>query len=175
MLNNQRVRNAGKQTGNAIRDGIFGLVPETVSEIVALYGNLWGNACISPTLVEIIRLRLARKVDCPLCKSVRFDVPKANGLTEDRLELVEDDYELNPLSEREKCAIALTDAFLDFPVRVSEELANRLLKQFNETELAWVLLTLMHFNLTSRIQISLGGTPAGSLPIVEIPTSITTE
>ena len=61
------------------------------------------------SLLEILRLRNARTVNCVFCKSVRYDVARADGLTEDRAEMVGDDYEASALTAREKAAIALAD------------------------------------------------------------------
>ena len=80
-----RVSAPKQQTGNIIRDSAMGLVPETVDEYAVLNKSLWTNDHIRPAIVEMVRLRNARTVNCVFCKSVRYDVAKADGLSEDKV------------------------------------------------------------------------------------------
>ncbi len=162
------------RTGNTIRDSALGLVPETVSEIVALNGAVWQKSLVSPTLLEMIRLRNARTVNCVYCKAVRYEVARADGLTEARAAMIDADYQESALSAREKLAIALADAYLGFPARVTPELAVRLAREFSAEQIASMFVALMTFNFTSRTAVSLGGMPEDPLPVMLLPTSSTT-
>jgi alkylhydroperoxidase family enzyme len=162
------------RTGNTIRDSALGLVPETVSEIVALNGAVWQKSLVSPTLLEMIRLRNARTVNCVYCKAVRYEVARADGLTEARAAMIDADYQESALSAREKLAIAFADAYLGFPARVTPELAVRLAREFSAEQLASMFVALMTFNFTSRTAVSLGGMPEDPLPVMLLPTSSTT-
>lgn len=170
-----RAGTPGTNTGNTIRDSALGLVTETVSEVIDLNAHVWRNSLVSPTLLEVIRLRNARTVNCVFCKSVRYDVARADGLTEERAEMVEDGYSQSALSEREKLTIALADSYLGFPAGVVPELAPRLTAEFTQAEIASMLVALMTFNFTSRTAVSLGGMPEEPLPIMEMAVSATTD
>ena len=164
-----RVSPPGTNTGNVIKDSPLGLVPETVSEVMALNSDVWRKSLVPPSMLEIIRLRNARTVNCVFCRSVRYDVARKDGLTEDRAEMVTDGYQASALAEREKLAIALADSYLGFPAGVDRDLAVNLSAIFSEAEIASMLVALMTFNFTSRGAVSLGGMPEeGSLPITEI-------
>lgn len=164
-----RVSPPGTNTGNVIKDSPLGLVPETVNEVMALNSDVWRKSLVPPSMLEIIRLRNARTVNCVFCRSVRYDVARKDGLTEDRAEMVTDGYQASALAEREKLAIALADSYLGFPAGVGRDLAVKLSAVFSEAEIASMLVALMTFNFTSRGAVSLGGMPEeGSLPITEI-------
>src|SRR5215510_8683883 len=163
-----RVKPPGTQTGNAVRDSAMGLVPETLDSILRLNGRVWRESRVPPALLEILRLRNARTVNCVYCKSVRYDAARRDGLSEERAQLVADGYAQSALAPREKLAIALADAYLGFPAGVDPELAARLAREFAPDEIASMLVALMTFNFTSRTAVSLGGMPEGPLPITEV-------
>jgi alkylhydroperoxidase family enzyme len=171
MQGKPRVSGPGTQSGNVVRDSAMGLVPETVDEILALNGRVWRESLVPPALLEILRLRNARTVNCVFCKSVRYDVARQDGLTEERAALVADGYEQSALARREKLAIALADAYLGFPAGVDAGLATRLCAEFTAAEIASMLVALVTFNFTSRTAVSIGGMPEDPLPVTVISVS----
>jgi alkylhydroperoxidase family enzyme len=82
MTGRPRATNTNKPTGNMIRDSALGLVPETLDYYMALNRTVWECGPLTPAEIEIARLRNARTVNCVFCKSVRYDIAKADGLTE---------------------------------------------------------------------------------------------
>lgn len=160
-------------TGNPIRDSALGLVPQTVAEIVALNAAVWQRSLVSPTLLEVIRLRNARTVNCVYCKAVRYEVARADGLSEMRAAMIDANYAASALGEREKLAIALADAYLGFPAGVSPALAGRLTREFSAEQIASMFVALMTFNFTSRTAVSIGGMPEEPLPVILMSVSAT--
>jgi len=173
-MSEPRATGPGTNSGNVIRDSAMGRVPETVEEIIRLNGHVWRDSKVPPSLLEVVRLRNARTVNCVFCKSVRYDVARADGLTEDRVEMIADGYEESGLSEREKLAIALADSYLGFPAKVRPDLAPRLTAEFGDDEIASLLVALMTFNFTSRMAVSIGGMPEEPLPVTEVSVAIST-
>ena len=161
-------------TGNVIRDSALGLVPETVDEVITLNGEVWRNSLVSPTLLEMVRLRNARAVNCVFCKAVRYEVARNDGLTEERAQLIDANYAQSALSPREKLAIALADCYLGFPAGIPPELAARLSAEFTSAQIASLLVALMTFNFTSRTAVSIGGMPEDPLPVMLLPVTVTT-
>jgi len=162
-----RVRAAMTRTGDPIRDSALGRVTETVDEIVRLNAEVWRQSLVPPTLLEIIRLRNARTVNCVYCKAVRYDLALEAGFNEARAESINEGYaQSSALSAREKLAVALADAYLGFPAGVSAELAARLATEFSRAEIASLLVALIAFNITSRTAVSIGGMPEEPLPTV---------
>ena len=162
-----RVKAPEKSTGNVVRDSVMGLVPETVDDIARLNAQIWSQG-VRPAILETMRLRNARTVNCVFCKSVRYDVARQDGLTEDRVEQIRDGYQKSDLPEEEKLALAFADVYLKDPHGMTSELMAALKKRFTDKELAIMAIGLATFNASSRCAVSLGGMPEDNLPVMEI-------
>ena len=162
-----------EQTGNSIRDSALGLAPETVEPLIALNERVWSGGPVRPALLEVLRLRNARHVNCVYCRSVRYDVARADGLTEDKVARIADGYERSDLDEREKLALAFADAYLKSDGELDRQKAAALRSEFSREELAHLSVALVTFNAASRCAVSLGGMPE-DLPVMEIALSQTT-
>lgn len=166
-----RASGPSQASGNVIRDSPMGLVPETVDEIIALNGAVWRESLVAPSVLEILRLRNARTVNCVFCKAVRYDVARQDGLTEERAQMVADGYRQSALSGREKAAVTLADCYLGFPAGADSEAGAEIAGAYSEREIASMLVALMAFNFTSRMAVSIGGMP-DELPVMEVSVSI---
>jgi alkylhydroperoxidase family enzyme len=162
-----RVQAPQGKSGDPIRDSALGLVPETVDQIASLNRHAWRSSPVRAALLEIVRLRNARTVNCQFCKSVRYDVARRDGLTESKVDQIRDGYEQSMLADDEKLAIAFADAYLHDPNAMSAELAARLKRHFTRAQLAHLAIALVAFNATSRCAVSIGGMPE-NLPVTEI-------
>jgi alkylhydroperoxidase family enzyme len=152
-------------SGDPIRDSALGRVPETLEQIVALNAAVWQRSLIAPALLEILRLRNARTVNCVYCKAVRYDAARRDGLTEVRAAMIDDNYASSALAEREKLVIALADSYLGCPAAMSPELASSLAAQFSVAQIASMFVALMTFNFASRTAVAIGGMPEEPLPL----------
>ena len=150
-----------------IRDSALGLVPETLDYYIALNRKVWECGPLAPAEIEIARLRNARTVNCVFCKSVRYDIAKADGLSEDKVAMIQDDFRESALSEREKLIVAFTDQFLNDPSGLTEQLKAELLAEFTSEALVHLSLVVAHFSGFSRCAVSLGGMP-DELPTMEM-------
>jgi len=150
-----------------IRDSALGLVPETLEHYMRLNRAIWAAGPLGPAELEVARLRNARIVNCVFCKSVRYDIARADGLTEARVAMIDDDYRDSGLSEREKLIVAFTDQFLRDPAGIGEAFKAALLATFSREELVHLSLAIAHFSGFSRCAVSLGGMPE-ELPVMEI-------
>jgi alkylhydroperoxidase family enzyme len=171
-MSESRASGPAEKTGNVVKDSPMGLIPETVSQILKLNGNVWRESLVPPAILETIRLRNARTVNCVFCKSVRYDVAIEDGLTEDRVSLINDSYRESALPVREKAAITLADCYLGFPAGADHKAATEIASQYSEDEVASMLVAVMTYNFTSRMAVSLGGMPEdGTLPIMQMSVS----
>ena len=100
-----RAGTPGTNTGNLIRDSSFGLVPETLDPIVQLNDSVWRRNSVRSAFLEMLRLRNARTVNCVFCRNVRYDVARQDGLTEEKVARIEDDFDTSDLSEIEKLVL----------------------------------------------------------------------
>ena len=81
------------------------------------------------------------------------------NLTEDEVDLIDDDYEDSHLAERAKLAIAFADAFLGAQGPLDAELQQRVDGEFSPTELAELGIGLALFHGFSKMLIVSGCEP----------------
>ena len=167
MHSTARAGTPEQATGHVIRDSSLGLVPETLSALIDLQGAVWHRSSVGPALMEVLRLRNARTVNCVFCKSVRYDIARAAGLTEAKVAQIDDNFASSTLSQREKLALSFADVYLRHPERFDTGLIAALHEEFSPEELAHMAIGLATFNALSRCAVSLGGMPE-SLPIMEM-------
>ncbi|MBN7796379.1 carboxymuconolactone decarboxylase family protein [Parahaliea mediterranea] len=167
MTSQARVTNSHAPTGNIIRDSALGLVPETLGNYMDLNRQLWEGGPLSPAEIEIARIRNARKVNCVFCKSVRYDIAQEDGLSEDRVQMIDDDYEQSNLTDREKLILAFTDQYLNDPAGLDSALKERLRQVFTPQELVHLSMVVAFFNGFSRCAVAIGGMP-DELPVMTI-------
>jgi len=162
-----RAGTPAKPTGHVIRDSSLGLVPETLPALLDLQAAIWHRSSVGPALLELLRLRNARTVNCVFCKSVRYDIARADGLTEAKVAQIDDDFATSDLSRREKLALSFADVYLRHPERFDSELVAALRAEFTAEDLAHMAIALATFHALSRCAVSLGGMPE-SLPVMEM-------
>jgi alkylhydroperoxidase family enzyme len=154
-------------TGHVIRDSSLGLVAETLQPIIDLQEAIWHRASVGPAIVEMLRLRIARTVNCVFCKSVRYDIARADGLSEDKVAQIDDDFASSRLSEREKLVLAFADLYLRTPDRLDQALLLQLQREFTPEQISHMAIALTTFHALSRCAVSLGGMPE-HLPVTEV-------
>ena len=167
MTEKMRVGTPANKTGHVIRDSSLGLVPETLQPILDLQDEIWHRASVGPAIIEMLRLRNARTVNCVFCKSVRYDIARNDGLTEDKVTQIDDGFGDSRLSEREKLVLAFADLYLRTPDRVDATIAARLRREFTPGQITHMAIALTTWHALSRCAVSLGGMPE-SLPVTEV-------
>ena len=167
MSGTPRAGTPANPTGHVIRDSSLGLVPETLPALLDLQAAIWHRSSVGPALLELLRLRNARTVNCVFCKSVRYDIARADGLTEAKVAQIDDDFATSDLSRREKLALSFADVYLQHPERFDSELVAALRAEFTAEDLAHMAIALATFHALSRCAVSLGGMPE-SLPVTEM-------
>lgn len=155
------------KTGHLIRDSAFGLATDLIEPVVRLAHLHWTASSINPGLLEMLRLRNARTVNCVICKSTRYDNARQDGATEEKLALVDDGYQDSNLDRREKLALEFADAYLRDPDRASPDLMARLREEFSSRQIGDMAIALATFHAMSRCAVSLGGIPE-SMPVFSI-------
>ncbi|MFK7733470.1 MAG: carboxymuconolactone decarboxylase family protein [Pseudomonadales bacterium] len=155
-----------EKTGNVVRDSALGLVPEVVEPYLKLNAAVWKEGPLSPAELEMIRLRNAREVGCVFCKAVRYDIATQAGLTEQKIEKIDEHFATSDLSEREKLILTFCEYYLKSPERISDATENKLRKEFTTAELAHMSLALLLFNTFSRCAVAFGGMPEHELPLM---------
>ncbi|HCV00447.1 MAG: hypothetical protein CL897_06180 [Dehalococcoidia bacterium] len=84
---------------------------------------------------------------------------REQGLSEEQVTEISDNYEESDLSPRDKAAIAFTDAIIGDPRQVSPELQRRLREHFSDPEIVEMALGVGLFMSLSKVLITLGMEP----------------
>jgi len=167
-MSKARVGSPATKTGHIVRDSSLGLAPTTLNAILPLNDLIWRGNSVRHALLEMLRLRNARTVNCVFCKNVRYDVARADGLTEEKVSLINDEFADSDLTEIEKLVLAFADVYLFHPEEFPAELITKLREHFSEQQICHLAISIAGFNAMSKCAVSLGGMP-DSLPVMEIP------
>jgi AhpD family alkylhydroperoxidase len=124
-----------------------------------------GKSSLEPSLCELVRLRASQINGCAYCIDMHTKDARARGETEQRLyELVA--WRETPFySERERAALAWTEALtLIADNRVPDELFEQVRQHFSEQELVDLTLAVVAINGWNRIAISFRTEPGAYQP-----------
>jgi AhpD family alkylhydroperoxidase len=151
-----------------IRGDVLGLQPEATTAFWRLYGILWSHGTVDQATKEVARLRNARTTGCRYCQNVRFDGARQAGLTEDRVALIDDEFESTDLSPTEKTVIRFVDTFLADPHALTAAQREALLERFSAGQLVELTAGVALFMGFSKIAVALG--PPPDMPTLVVPT-----
>lgn len=126
------------------------------------------NSSLEPALLELVKVRASQINGCGHCLDMHTKDARLAGETEQRLYLLNAWREAPFYSDRERAALAWTEALTRLEnQQVSDEVYEQVSEQFNEDELMRLTLAVVAINGWNRFQISLKATPgtykAGSL------------
>ena len=162
-----RAGTPGIATGNVIRDSSMGLATQLIEAIVRLNDSVWRRNSVRLAWIEMLRLRNARTVNCAFCKAARYDVARRDGLTEDKVGQIDDDFASSALSEAEKLVLGFADVYLRDPGHFDPQLIARLRGHFSAQQICHMAVSLATFNASSKCAVSLGGMPE-FVPVMEV-------
>lgn len=168
-MSETRVKPPRGRGSDPISGSALGHQPETLLAFLKLYGTLWSHGIVDQSTKELARIRNARTVDCTICKSIRFDGARKEGLTEALVDQIRDGFETSELSARQKAVLRWTDLFLSGEPAPDAAQRSEMLAFFTPAELVELTAGLALFMGFSKIAVSLGGMPE-SLPVNVQPT-----
>jgi AhpD family alkylhydroperoxidase len=142
--------------------------PDASAAFWRLYGLLWSHGEVDQPTKEVARLRNARTTGCNYCKAVRFSGARDAGLTEDRIDQIDDGYEASTLSARDKTVIGYVDTMLHDPHGVTAGQRAELERELDDGELVELTLGIGLFHGFSKIAVALG--PPPEMPVMVVPT-----
>jgi alkylhydroperoxidase family enzyme len=152
--------------GVAGTDNFLGHYPQLLRAFDDLYATVWNDGEVDHATKEVARMRNARKTECGYCSQVRFSVARAEGLSEDVVSLISDEFDETELDPRYKDIIRWVDAYLLDPSKVDPRVRADVkahLGAGGEVELACALAIFRAFGKTL---ITLGLEPKpGAMPV----------
>jgi AhpD family alkylhydroperoxidase len=122
----------------------------------------WGKSILQcglePSLVELVKIRASQINGCAVCLHMHTADARKQGETEQRLYLL-DAWRESPLyGERERAALAWTEALtLVAEMRAPDDLYRALKKHFSEEEQVTLTLLIVAINGWNRIQVGFRG------------------
>lgn len=146
-------------SASATTQGVLAHQPELTAAFFRLYGHLWSRGVVDHPTKEVVRLRNARVTDCRFCRNVRFSRAREDGLTEEQVALIDDDWAASGLSDRHKAALRLADAFLASPEPLDPATRAELERHFAPAEIVELTAALALFVGFSKITVALGTAP----------------
>jgi AhpD family alkylhydroperoxidase len=137
------------------------VVPEAMKALQSL-GDLTKNG-LPEKLLELVHLRASQINGCSACVDMHPKLAKKAGETDERLFAVAAWRETPYFTESERAALALTEALTrlsDRPEPVSDAVWGEADKQFDEQELAALILAIANINVWNRLNVAVRQ-PAG--------------
>ena len=139
-------------------------LPEAIRPINAL--NHYSNHCgLEPELLELIKLRASQLNGCAYCVDMHSKDARSGGETEQRLYNLSVWRETPYYTERERAALALTEAVtLISHGPVPDEVYEAARAQFDDQALVKLLTGIAIINVWNRFSITFGDQPGSYAP-----------
>ena len=137
------------------------VVPEAMKALQSL-GELTKNG-LPEKLLELVHLRASQINGCSVCVDMHPKLAKKAGETDERLFAVAAWREAPYFTECERAALALTEALTRLSDRaepVPDAVWSEADKQFDEQELARLILAIANINVWNRLNVAVRQ-PAG--------------
>ncbi|MEV5878703.1 carboxymuconolactone decarboxylase family protein [Streptomyces sp. NPDC052101] len=118
-----------------------------------------------PALAELVMIRASQLNHCAFCLDMHLRLARKQGESEDRVQLLGAWEETEDLySERERAALALTEAVTVLTGGVPDDVYERAAQHFTEAELAHLIGLITVINGWNRLMVSRRVPPGGYLP-----------
>ena len=131
----------------------FKLVPACIKAMMALEASINASG-LETSLLELVRLRASQINGCAFCIHMHVSTARAHGETEMRLHMISAWRESPLYSDRERAALAWTEALTLLSETGAPDADYELLKaQFSEAEQVNLTMLIGSINLWNRLQV----------------------
>ena len=140
------------------------VAPETIKAAQALESHL-ANSGLEPSLYHLVKTRASQINGCAFCIHMHTRDARAHGETEERLYLL-DAWRESPLySDRERAALAWTEALTRIAeTHAPDDVYEEVRRHFSEPETVNLTVLIGMINLWNRLAISMRSTHPVSKP-----------
>jgi AhpD family alkylhydroperoxidase len=128
-------------------------------EIVSSLGKVAARAGLDKQLLELIKLHASQINGCAFCVQYHILQSEALGMPTDKINLVMVWREAPQFSQRERAALAWTEALTLIPGGVSDEVFAEASAEFSEAELAYLTSAVASINAWNRYGAAFRWTP----------------
>lgn len=130
------------------------VAPGAVQAMLALEGYA-RNSGLEPSLLELVRLRASQMNGCAFCVDMHTKDARARGESEQRLYAVAVWEDTPFFTERERAALAWTEAVTHVSyTHVPDKIYELVRKQFSEKELVDLTMAVIAINSWNRLSVS---------------------
>jgi AhpD family alkylhydroperoxidase len=132
------------------------MVPEAMTALQAL-GAATHQGALSPKTLELVHLRASQINGCSVCVDGHARIAKKAGETDERLFAVSAWRDAPYFNEPERAALALTEALTRISDRadpVSDDVWNEAAANYDEGELALLVLAIANINVWNRLNVA---------------------
>jgi AhpD family alkylhydroperoxidase len=133
--------------------------PDTVKALMALEAQIQGSG-LEQSLIELVKTRASQINGCAYCINMHTSDARKHGETEQRLYLLNAWREAPVYSERERAALAWTEAVtLIADTHAPDDLYSDVRKHFSEAETVNLTMLIATINAWNRLAISFRAVP----------------
>jgi AhpD family alkylhydroperoxidase len=141
------------------RMNYFQAAPETLKALLALEAQITTSG-LEQSLIELVKTRASQINGCAYCINMHTQDARKHGETEARLYLLNAWRETPVYTERERAALAWTEAVtLISETRAPDDLYQAVRAQFSETETVNLTMLIATINAWNRLAISFRSVP----------------
>ncbi|GAA0913476.1 4-carboxymuconolactone decarboxylase [Streptomyces sp. F-3] len=133
------------------------VAPKVFKAVLAL--DAAAREGLDPVLLELVQIRASQINHCAYCIDYHTSDARKAGETEERIYQLSAWEESSLYTEKERAALALTEAVTLLPQGVSDEVYNEAAKHFDEKELAQLIALIFTVNVWNRMNVTTRKTP----------------
>jgi len=135
------------------------VTPDVYEALVGL--TQAGADGLDPIVAELVKVRASQINACPFCLDMHAKTARADGVTQEQLDVLAAWRETPFFDERQRAALALCEAVtLIADDRVPDDVYAAAAAVYEDIELARLLTTIIAINAWNRLGISTGMQPA---------------
>ena len=141
------------------RMNFFQAAPETVNALMALENQV-ASTGLEQSLIELVKTRASQINGCAYCINMHTQDARKHGETEQRLYLLNAWREAPAYTERERAALAWTDAVtLISATHAPDDVYQEVRAHFSEAETVNLTMLIATINAWNRLAISFRAMP----------------
>ncbi|MFI7013375.1 carboxymuconolactone decarboxylase family protein [Streptomyces coeruleorubidus] len=133
------------------------VAPKVFKAVLAL--DTAAREGLDPVLLELVQIRASQINHCAYCIDYHTSDARKAGETEERIYQLSAWEESSLYTEKERAALALTEAVTLLPQGVSDEVYNEAAKHFEDKELAQLIALIFTVNAWNRMNVTTRKTP----------------
>jgi AhpD family alkylhydroperoxidase len=133
--------------------------PDTIKALMALEAQIQGSG-LEQSLIELVKTRASQINGCAYCINMHTQDARKHGETEQRLYLLNAWREAPAYSERERAALAWTEAVtLIADTHAPDDVYQEVRRHFSEAETVNLTMLIATINAWNRLAISFRAVP----------------